>query len=183
MGFWCWQFTRSLQTSSQKMTNNSLPSSRTPSTTLRQSRSARPGTLTRTELLGCPSRPLRWSSPLTPTTFPSSSPPSSSSQSGSKSRKRRKLTATPNASIAIASDTPIPDAPKSTQLLPIAHYTILAQLTAVKTPPAPRAETPKPFQVLGMPRMPTHKAHAQTPAYQSIKRIRSTKDTSRSSLR
>ena len=37
--------------------------------------------------------------------------------------------------------------------------------------------------MLGIPRMPTHKAHAQTPAYQSVKRIRSTKDTSRSSLR
>jgi len=32
--------------------------------------------------------------------------------------------------------------------------------------------------VLGIPRMPTHKTHAQTPAYQSIKT-----DTSRSSLR
>jgi len=37
--------------------------------------------------------------------------------------------------------------------------------------------------VLGMPRMPTHKAHAQTPVYQSVKKVRSTKDTSRSSLR
>jgi len=34
---------------------------------------------------------------------------------------------------------------------------------------------------LGIPRMPTHKAHAQTPAYQSVK-YTTTKDTSRSSL-
>jgi len=43
----------------QRTTNNSSLSSRTPSTTQRWSPSARPGTLTRTELLGFPSRPLR----------------------------------------------------------------------------------------------------------------------------
>jgi len=137
------------------MTNISLPSSKTPSTTPRRARLARPGTLTRTELLGSPSRQLRWSSPLTPTTFPSSSPPCSSFQSGSKSRKRRRLTATPNALTATVSDTPTPDAPRSTQLGPIAHYTILAQHTATRTPPALRAETPRPFQAAAPPPLPT----------------------------
>jgi len=157
-----WQFTRSQPTSTLKTTINSSPSSKTQSTTPRRSRVARPGTLTRTELLGYPSRPLRWLSPSTPTTFPASSPPSSSSQSGSKSRKRRKLTATPNASTATVLDTPIPDAPRNTQLVPIAHYTIFAQRTAVKTPPALRAEIPKPFQAAAPPPLPTARTAATT---------------------
>jgi len=82
-----WQFTRSRPTFSQPTMNNSSPCSKTPSTTPKQSRSVRPGTLTKTELLGYPSRPLRWLSPLTQTTFPSSSQPSSCSQSGSRSKK------------------------------------------------------------------------------------------------
>jgi len=82
-----WQFTQSRPMSSLTTTSTSLPSLRTPSTTPRRSRLARPGTLTRTELLGYPSRPLRWLSPLTLTTFPSISPPSSFSQSGSRSTK------------------------------------------------------------------------------------------------
>jgi len=142
---YCWQFTQSRPTSSQSTTINSLPSSKTPSTTPSRSQLARPGTLTRTELQGSPSRPLRWLSPLAPTRFPSSFPPSSSSPSGSRSKKPRNLTATPNALTASVSDTPNPDAPRSTQLVPIAHYTILAQLTAVRTPPAPKAETARLF--------------------------------------
>ena len=157
-----WQFTKSRPTSSLTMTSYSLPSSKTPSTTPRRSRLARPGTLIRTELRGPPSRPLRWSSPLTPTTFPSSSPPSSSSQSGSRSKKRRKLTATPNASTATISDTPTPDAPKNIQLVPIAHFTILAQRTAVRTPPAPRAAGPNPFQAAAPPPLPTARTAATT---------------------
>jgi len=123
---------------------------------------ARPGILTRTEPLGSPSRPLRWLSPLTPTTFPSSSRHSSSSQGGSKSRKRRKLTATLNASTAIASDTPSPDAPRNIQLAPIAHFTILAQRTTVRTPPAPRAATPRPFQAGPPHPRPTARTAAMT---------------------
>jgi len=136
------QFTQSKPTFSQMTTNTSLPSLKIASTTPRRSRLARPGTLTRTELLGLRSRPLRWLSPSTPSTFPSSSPPSASSQSGSKSRKRRKITATPNALTATVSDTPTPDAPRNTQLVPIAHYTILAQRTIARTPPPlPTART------------------------------------------
>jgi len=123
---------------------------------------ARPGTLTRTELRGSPSRLLRWLSPLTPTTYPSSSPPCSSSQSGSRLKKRRKLTATPNALTATALDTPTPDAPSSTQLVSIAHYTILAQLTAVRTLPAPKADTPKLSQAAAPPPLPTAQTAATT---------------------
>jgi len=157
-----WQFTRSQPMSSLKTTSNSSPSSRTPSTMPRRSRLARLGTLTRTELLGYPSRPLRWLSPLTPTRFPFSSPPSSSSQSGSKTRKRRKLTATPKASIATVLDTPIPDAPRNTQLVPIAHFTILAQRTALRTPPAPKAEIPKSFLAAAPLPLPTALTAATT---------------------
>jgi len=137
------------------MTSTSLPSSRTASTTPRRSRLARPGTLTRTELLGYPSRPLRWLSPLTPTTIPSSSPPSSSSQSGSWSRKRLRLTDTPNASTVTALHTPMLDAPRNTQLAPIAHFIILSQLTAARTPPAPKGATPNLFPAAVPPPLPT----------------------------
>jgi len=157
-----WQFTQSGQTSALTTTSNSLRSSKTPFTTPKRSRSAQPGTLTRTELLGSPSRPLRWLSPLTSTTFPSSSPPSSSSQSGSRSKRRRKLTATPNALTATVSDRPTSDAPRSTQLVSIPHYTILAQHTAVRTPPARKAETPKLFQAAAPPPLPTARTVATT---------------------
>jgi len=40
--------------------------------------------LNKTKLLGSPSRPLRWSSQLTPTTFPSSSLPSTPSKNASR---------------------------------------------------------------------------------------------------
>ena len=121
---------------------------------------AQPGTLTRTELLGSPSRPLQWFSPSTPTTFPSSSPPSSFSQRGSRSKKRRTLTATPNALTATVSDRPTPDAPTNTQLVPIAHYTILAPRTVARTPPAPKAET----QRLSLDAAPPPPPTAQTAA-------------------
>jgi len=123
---------------------------------------ARPGTLTRTELLGSPSRPLRWLSPLTPTTFPSSSPPSSSFQNGSRSRNRRRVTATPNATTATVSDPPMPDAPRSTQLASIAHFIILPQLTAARTPPSPKALTPKLYPAAAPPPLPTAPIAATT---------------------
>jgi len=123
---------------------------------------ARPRTLTKTELQGPPSRPLQWLSPLTLTTFPSSYPSSSSSQSGLKSRKQRKLTGTPSPLTATVSDTPIPDAPSNTQLAPIAHFTIFAQRTGVRTPPAPRAAILKPFQAAAPPPLPTAGTTATT---------------------
>jgi len=108
-------------------------------------------TLTRTELLGFPSRPLRWLSLLTPMAFPSSSQPSSSSQNDSRSRKRRKLTATPNASIAIDSDMPMPDAPRSSPPAPTVLFIILARPTDDRTPHAPKVATPKPSPAAAPP--------------------------------
>ena len=109
-------------------------SSRTSSTTQRRARLARPGTLTRTEQLGFPSRPLRWLSPLTPTTFPSSPQPSSASRGLSKSRRLGKRTATPSAPTVTDSDTPMPDAPRSTPPAPFVRFIILAQPRDVRTP-------------------------------------------------
>ena len=150
-----WQFAQSLAKSCLTTTNNFLPSSKTPSTTAQRSRLAQPGILTSTELPGSPSRPLRWLSPLSPTTLPSASPPSSCPQSGSKFRKRRKVTATPNALTATVSDTPIADAPRNTQLAPIAHFTILAQRTGLRTPPVTRAATPEQYHAGARPPLPT----------------------------
>jgi len=152
---YCWQFTQSRQTSSLTTKNNCSFSSRTPSSTRRQSQLVRPGTLTWAELLGSPSRPLRWLSHSTPTTFQSSSQPSSSSQLGSKSRNGRKLTATRNELTAIDSDRPLPDPPGNTQLAPIAQFIILTQLTAARTPPAQKAATPKPSPAAAPPPPPT----------------------------
>jgi len=66
------------------------------------------------------------------------------------------------ASTATVLDTPIPDAPRNTQLVPIAHYTILAQRTAVRTPPAPKEETSKLFQAAAPPPLPTARTAATT---------------------
>jgi len=83
--------------------------------------------------------------------FPSSSQACSSSQSDSRSRKRRKLTTTPNALTAIDSDTPLPDAPRSTPPAPTVLFIILARLTDAKTPHAPRAATPRPSSAAAPP--------------------------------
>jgi len=157
-----WQFTQSRQTSHGKTTNNSSLSSRSPSPTQRQSRWARPGTLTRTELLGFPSRPLWWLAPLTPTTFPSLPQPSSSSRGVSKSKRLHRPTATRNAPTATDSDTPMPDAPRSTPPAPIGRFIILAQPTGDKTPHAPKAATLKPFPAAALPPPPTAPIAATT---------------------
>ena len=122
-----------------------------PSTMQKRSRLAQPGTLTRAELLGSQSRPLWWSSPLTPTTFPSSSQPSSSSQNGSRSRKRRKPTITPNAPTAIDFDTPMPDAPRSTPPVSTVRFIILVQLIDARSPPAQKEATPGPSRTAAPP--------------------------------
>jgi len=101
----------------------------------------RPGILTRTGLVGVPSRPLCWLSRSTLTTFESSSQPSSSSQSGSRSKKRCKLTATPNAPTATDLDTPLPNVPRNTLPATIVHFIILARPKDAKTRPAPRVVT------------------------------------------
>jgi len=136
-------------------TTTSSTSSRNPSTMQRRSRLGWPGTLTRAELLGSQSRPLRRSSPLTPMMFPSSSLPSSSSQNDSRLRKRRKLTATPNAPTAADSDTPMPDAPRSTPPAPTVRFIILVQLTDARTPPAQREATTGSSQTAVPPPLPT----------------------------
>ena len=113
-----------------------------------------PGTVTGTELLGAPSRSLGWLSPLTPMTFQSSSRPSSPSQDVSKSRKSSRLTDTPSVPTAIGLDMSLPDAHRHTPPARIVHCIILAQLTDAKTPPAPRAVTPRPFLAAARPRLP-----------------------------
>jgi len=136
-----WQFTRSQLTSSQTTTTNSSTSSKNPFTRRKRSRLVQPGNVTRTEQLGSPSRPLRWLSPSTLTTFPSSSHPSSSSPNGSRSKKQRKLTATPSVPIATDLDTLLPDAPRNTSRAPTVHFIILTRLTDAKTLLALRAAT------------------------------------------
>jgi len=120
-----------------------FPSSGNPSPMTKRSRLALPGTLTRTEVLAHHNRPIRWFSQLTPITYPSFSQPSSSFQSASRSRKRHRLTTTPNAPTAIDLDVPLPDAPRNTPSAPTLGFMILVWLTDARTPPAPKAATPK----------------------------------------
>src|ERR1700712_2066026 len=92
-----WQYTPSPQIFSETRTHNSSPSSSSPSTTRKRSRSARPGTLTSTAILGYPRTRLRSSSPLPQDTLPHSNPPFSSSPVASRSKRQCRQTDTPSA--------------------------------------------------------------------------------------
>ena len=150
-----WQYTPSLLTSSPTTTTNCFPSSSHPSSTRKRSRSVRPVTLTRTELLEYPSKRLRWLSPSTPTTYKNSSHRSSSSRKGSRSKRASTPNGTPNATTATASATPPNDASRPTPRAPSVRFIILVRHTDAKTPPAPREATPGPSQAAAQPPPPT----------------------------
>ena len=61
-----WQYMPSRSVSSPKMKRNSSHIDGRQSSTTKGPRLAQPGTLTRAEILGAPSRPLQWLSPATP---------------------------------------------------------------------------------------------------------------------
>ena len=104
-------------------------------------RFSQPGTLTLTEILGTPSRPLRWLSLSTPNKFRLSPPGSSSSRKNAKSNLPSRPAEPPSVETAGATDTPISDVALATRRALFVAFTILARLTDVRIQPAPRAET------------------------------------------
>jgi len=118
--------------------NSSHISGKQPSTTKRP-RFSQPGTLTLAEILGQPSRPLRWLSPSTPRTFRPSHQGSSSSHRNARSNLPSLPPEPPSVRTAGDTDMPINDAPPPTPRVPFVRFTILARLTDVRIPPAPGA--------------------------------------------
>jgi len=123
------------------MKRNSLHISGRQSSTTKGPRFSQPGTLTLTEILGVPSRPLRWLSPLTLSMYWPSLHGSFSSRRNARSSLRSQPTEPPSVENVGDTDTPINDAPQPTRRAPFVRFTILARLTDVRIPPAPGAET------------------------------------------
>ena len=136
------------------MKRNSSHISGKQSRTTKRSRFSQPGTLTLAEILGQPSRPLRWLSPLTQTTFPPSPQASSSSLRSARSNPPSQPTSPPSARIAGDTDTPISDAPPLTPPARSVRFIILARLTDARIPPAPGAETISRWHPVARPRPP-----------------------------
>jgi len=109
--------------------------------TTKRPRFSQPGTLTRAEILGQPSRPLRWLSPSTPRTFRPLPHGSSSSRRNARLSLPSPPLEPPSVRTAGDTDTPINDAPPPTPLAPFVRFTILVRLTNVRIPPAPGAGT------------------------------------------
>jgi len=123
------------------MKRNSSHISGKRSSTTKRPRFSQPGTLTLTEILGTPSRPLRWLSPSTLSTYQPSNKGSSSSHRSARSILPSQLAEPPSARTVGDTDMPISDAPPTTRRAPFVRFTILVRLTDVRIPPAPGAET------------------------------------------
>ena len=113
-----------------------------------------PGTLTLADILGRPSRPLRWLSPSTPTTYRPLLQGSSSSRRNERSNLPSPPPEPPSARTAGDTDTPINDAPPPTPCAPFVRFTILARLTDAKIQPAPGAGTISQSHPVVRPRPP-----------------------------
>jgi len=124
------------------------------SSTTKRPRFSQPGTLTLTEILRAPSRPLRWLSPSTPSTCCPSLRGSSSSRRSARSNMRSQPTKPPSVETVGDTDTLIRDAPPPTRRAPFVRFTILARLTDVRIPPAPGAETISQSRPVARPRPP-----------------------------
>ena len=136
------------------MKRNSSHISGRQSLTTKQPRFSQPGTLTLAEILGTPSRQLRWLSPSTSSMFRPLPQQSSSSPRGARLNSPSQPTSPPSAETAGDTDTPINDAPPPTPRAPFVRFTILARLTDVRIPPAPGAETISQSHPVARPRSP-----------------------------
>jgi len=112
------------------------------------------GTLTLAEILGRPSRPLRWLSPSTPTTFRPLPQGSSSSRRNVRLNLPSPPPEPPSVRTAGDTDTPINDAPPPTPRAPFVRFTILARLTDARIQPAPGAGTISQSHPVVRPRPP-----------------------------
>ena len=136
------------------MKKNSSPISGKQSSTTKRPRFSQPGTLTLAEILGQPSRPLRWLSPLTPRTFWPSHQGSSSSHRNVRLTLPSPPPEAPSVRTVGDTDTPINDAPPPTLRAPFVRFIILARLTDVRIPPAPGAGTISQSHPVVRPRPP-----------------------------
>jgi len=137
------------------MKRNSSHISGKQSSTTKRSRFSQPGTLTLAEILGRPSRPLRWLSPSTPRTFRPSLPGSSSTHRNARLNLPSPPAEPPSARTAGDTDTPIRDAPPPTPRAPFVRFTILARLTDARIQPAPGTGTISQSHPDVRPRPPT----------------------------
>jgi len=136
------------------MKRNSSHISGKQSSTTKRPRFSQPGTLTLAEILGRPSRPLRWLSPSTPTTFRPSLQGSLSSPRNARSNLPSPPPSLPSVRIAGDTDTPINDAPPPTPRAPFVRFIILARLTDARIQPAPGAGTISQSHPVVRPRPP-----------------------------
>jgi len=126
--------------SSPKMKRNSSHISGKQSSTTKPPRFSQPGILTLAEILGRPSRPVRWLSPSTPRTFRPSHEGSSSSHRNARSNLPSPPPEPPRVETVGDTDMPINDALPPTPRALFVRFIILARLTDVRIPPVPGAE-------------------------------------------
>jgi len=124
------------------------------SSTTKRPRFARPGTLTLAEILGTPSRPLRWLSPSTRRTYRPSLQGSLSSHRNARSNLPSPPPEPPSVENVRDTDTLINDAPQPTPHAPFVRFIILAPLTDVRIPQVPGAETISESHPVARPRPP-----------------------------
>ena len=136
------------------MKRNSSHISGRQSSTTKRPRFSQPGTLTRAEILGAPSRPLRWLSPLTPSTLRHSIQASSSSHRNARSNLPFQQAPPPSAETAGDTDTLLSGAPPLIRRAPFVCFIILARLTDVRIQPAPGVGTISQSHPLVRPRPP-----------------------------
>jgi len=134
-----WRYTPFLSASSPKMKRNSSHISGRQSSSTKRPRFSQPGTLTRAEILGAPSRPLRWLSSSTPCTLRPLLQPSLSSPRNARSNFPCQQAAPLRVETVGDRDTPIRDAPPPTRRAPFLPFIILPPLTNVRIQPAPGA--------------------------------------------
>jgi len=123
------------------MKRNSSHISGRQSATTKRPPFSQPGTLTLTEILGVPSRPLRWLSLSTITMYRPSHQGSSSSRRNARLNFSSQPTDPPSVETVGDTDMLINDAPPPTHSAPFVRFSILACLTDVRIPPAPGAGT------------------------------------------
>jgi len=124
------------------------------SSTTKRPRFSQPSSLTIAEILGQPSRPLRWLSPSTPRMFWHSHQGSSSSHRNARSNLPSPPPEPPSVRTAGDTYTPINDAPPPTPRAPFVRFIILARLTDVRIPPAPGVGTISQSHPVVRPRPP-----------------------------
>jgi len=120
----------------------------------KQPQFSQPSTLTRAEILGAASRPLRWLSPSTATTLRPLLQASSSSPRSARSNLPSLQAAPPGVETAGDTDTLLSAAPPPTRCAPFVRFIILARLTDVRIPRAPRAGTISQSHPIVRPRPP-----------------------------